>query len=267
MTAGGSALLLAGHHVSAYRVSPAGSTPIELLQRDTYGSTTCTDLMRLLITQSGEHLFERQHAALVARSIRADARLRTALARDTVGGAFATPLAAQLKIVARMIAARDTLGMRRQVFFVTQNGYDNHDGLNDVHPGLLRELGGAMAEFQQALDAMGVAGQVTTFSASEFGRTLVSNGNGSDHGWGGHHLVLGGAVRGGRFYGKHPELALDGPGFVDHGRMLPDVAVDQFGATLATWFGAGGATLDDVFPNLRRFDGRDLGFMQDPTKA
>jgi len=267
VTAGGSALLLAGRHVSAYRVSPAGSTPIELLQRDTYGSTTCTDLMRLLITQSGEHLFERQHAALVARSIRADARLRTALARDTVGGGFATPLAAQLKIVARMIAARDTLGMRRQVFFVTQNGYDNHDGLNDIHPGLLRELGGAMAEFQQALDAMGVAGQVTTFSASEFGRTLVSNGNGSDHGWGGHHLVLGGAVRGGRFYGKHPELALDGPGFVDHGRMLPDVAVDQFGATLATWFGAGGGTLDDVFPNLRRFDGRDLGFMQDPSKA
>lgn len=267
VTAGGSALLLAGRHVSAYRVSPAGSTPIELLQRDTYGSTTCTDLMRLLITQSGEHLFERQHAALVARSIRADARLRTALARDTVGGAFATPLAAQLKIVARMIAARDTLGMRRQVFFVTQNGYDNHDGLNDVHPGLLRELGGAMAEFQQALDAMGVAGQVTTFSASEFGRTLVSNGNGSDHGWGGHHLVLGGAVRGGRFYGKHPELALDGPGFVDHGRMLPDVAVDQFGATLATWFGASAGTLDDVFPNLRRFDGRDLGFLQDPSKA
>jgi len=79
--------------------------------------------------------------------------------------------------------------------------------------------------------------------------------------------VLGGAVRGGRFYGKHPELALDGPGFVDHGRMLPDVAVDQFGATLAAWFGAGGGTLDDVFPNLRRFDGRDLGFMQDPSQA
>ncbi|WP_454688847.1 DUF1501 domain-containing protein [Achromobacter aloeverae] len=267
VTAGGSALLLAGHHVSAYRVSPAGSTPIELLQRDTYGSTTCTDLMRLLVTQSGEHLFERQHAAIVARSIRADARLRTALARDTVGGDFATPLAAQLKIVARMIAARDTLGMRRQVFFVTQNGYDNHDGLNDVHPGLLRELGGAMAEFQKALDAMGVAGQVTTFTASEFGRTLVSNGNGSDHGWGGHHLVLGGAVRGGRFYGRHPELALDGPGFVDHGRMLPDAAVDQFGATLATWFGAGSGSLDDVFPNLRRFDNRDLGFMQDAAQV
>ncbi|ALM86320.1 DUF1501 domain-containing protein [Bordetella sp. N] len=267
VTAGGSALLLAGHHVNAYRVSPAGSTPIELLQRDTYGSSTCTALLRQLITQSNEHLFERQHAATVARSISADARLRTALARTTVAGAFATPLAAQLKIVARMIAARDTLGMRRQVFFVTQNGYDNHDGLNDIHPGLLRELGGAMAEFQQALDGLGVARQVTTFTASEFGRTLVSNGNGSDHGWGGHHLVMGGAVRGGRFYGKHPELALDGPGFVDHGRMLPDVAVDQFGATLASWFGAGAASLNDVFPNLRRFDGHDLGFMEDPAKA
>jgi uncharacterized protein (DUF1501 family) len=260
VTAGGSALLLAGRHVAAYRVSPEGSTPIELLQRDTYGSTACTDLLRTLITQSGPHLFEQQLAATAARSIHADAQLRAALAGAAVAGDFGTPLAAQLKIVARMIAVRKTLGVKRQVFFVSQNGYDNHDGLNGVHPVLLGELGGALGAFQQALAAMGVEDEVTTFTASEFGRTLVSNGDGSDHGWGAHHFVLGGAVRGGRFFGSHPELSLEGPGFVDHGRLLPSTSVEQFGATLGTWFGAGSA-LDDVFPNLRNFDGRDVGFM------
>jgi uncharacterized protein (DUF1501 family) len=263
VTAGGSALLLAGRHVGAYRVSPEGSTAIELLQRDTYGSSTCTELLRTLITQPRPHLFEQQVSATVARSIRADTQLRAALNGVTVAGGFDTPLAAQLKIVARMIAVRKTLGVKRQVFFVSQNGYDNHDGLNGVHPGLLRELGGALASFQQALAALGVEDQVTTFTASEFGRTLVSNGDGSDHGWGAHHFMLGGAVQGARFYGSHPELALEGPGFVDHGRLLPGVSVEQFGATLGTWFGAGSA-LDDVFPNLRNFDGRNLGFMAGP---
>lgn len=262
VTAGGSALLLAGRQVTAYRVSPAGSTPIELLQRDTYGSTACTDLLRSLITQSGPHLFEQHYAATVARSIRADTQLRAALENAQVSGDFGTPLAAQLKIVARMIAARQALGVKRQVFFVSQNGYDNHDGLNAAHPALLRELGDALAVFQQALSQLGVEDRVTTFTASEFGRTLVSNGDGSDHGWGAHHFVLGGAVRGGRFYGTHPELALEGPGFVDHGRLLPSTAVEQFGATLGTWFGASPSALGDVFPNLRNFDGRDLGFMQ-----
>ena len=155
--------------------------------------------------------------------------------------------------MARIIAARQPLGARRQVFFVSQNGYDNHTGLRDDHPALLRELGQALAAFQAELDRMGMADQVTTFTASEFGRTLGSNGNGSDHGWGGHHLVLGGAVRGGRCYGAHPDIALDGPGFVDNGRLLPDMAVEQLGAELGAWFGAGRDELALAFPNLSRF--------------
>jgi uncharacterized protein (DUF1501 family) len=262
VTAGGSALLLAGRHVAAYRVSPEGSTQIDLLHRDTYGSSDCTALLRQLVTQSRTHLFEHQHAATVARSIRADAQLRAALNGVDVGGSFTSPLAAQLKIVARMIAARQALGVRRQVFFVSQNGYDNHDSLNGTHPVLLQELGGALASFQQAIRQLGLEDQVTTFTSSEFGRTLTSNGNGSDHGWGGHHFVLGGAVRGGRFYGTHPDIAPDGPGFVDNGRLLPTVSVEQFGATLATWFGADAAALGDVFPHLHNFDQHDLGFMR-----
>ncbi|OZI20210.1 Tat pathway signal protein [Bordetella genomosp. 9] len=262
VTAGGTALLLAGQHVSAYRVSPAGSTPIELLQRDTYGSTACTDLLRALLTRPGPHLFQQQIAATLARSIRADTQLRAALEGVDVRGGFDTPLGAQLKIVARMIAARRTLGVKRQVFFVSQNGYDNHDGLNGTHPGLLRELGGALADFQQAIAALGIEDRVTTFTASEFGRTLVSNGDGSDHGWGGHHFILGGAVRGGRFYGTQPDWDIKGPGYVDAGRLLPSTSVEEFGATLGAWFGAGDGALDEVFPHLRNFGSRDVGFLR-----
>ncbi|KNE26353.1 DUF1501 domain-containing protein [Achromobacter spanius] len=261
ITAGGSTVLLAGRKVAGYRVGINGSTSIDLLGRDMYGSSACTALLRQLITQPREHLMEREMARIAAQSISADTKLRAALADVAVPGDFSSPLAQQLKIVARIIGARQALGARRQVFFVSQNGYDNHTGLNDTHPALLRELGQAMAAFQQALSSMGVADQVTTFTASEFGRTLGSNGNGSDHGWGSHHFVMGGAVKGGRYYGAHPEIALDGPGFVDNGRLLPTLAVDQLGAALGGWFGAGREELGMVFPNLRNFDVGGVGVM------
>ena len=261
ITAGGSTVLLAGHKVAGYRVGINGSTPIELLHRDMYGSSACTALLRQLITQPREHLMERELSRIAAQSIDADTRLRAALADVAVPGDFGSPLAQQLKIVARIIGARQALGARRQVFFVSQNGYDNHTGLNDTHPALLRELGQSLAVFQQALTTLGVADQVTTFTASEFGRTLGSNGNGSDHGWGSHHLVLGGAVNGGRSYGTHPEIALDGPGFVDNGRLLPTLAVDQLGASLGRWFGAGREDLRLVFPNLKHFDAEALALL------
>lgn len=261
ITAGGSTVLLAGRKVAGYRVGINGSTSIDLLGRDMYGSSACTALLRQLITQPREHLMEREMARIAAQSISADTQLRAALADVAVPGDFSSPLAQQLKIVARIIGARQALGARRQVFFVSQNGYDNHTGLNDTHPALLRELGQAMAAFQQALSSMGVADQVTTFTASEFGRTLGSNGNGSDHGWGSHHFVMGGAVKGGRYYGTHPEIALDGPGFVDNGRLLPTLAVDQLGAALGGWFGAGKEELGMVFPNLRNFDAGGVGVM------
>ncbi len=238
-----------------------GSTQIDLLHRDMYGSSACTALLRDLITEPREHLMEREMSRIAAQSISADTRLRAALADVAVPGDFSTPLAQQLRIVARIIAARDTLGARRQVFFVSQNGYDNHTGLNDTHPALLKEMGQALAVFQSALAEMGVADQVTTFTASEFGRTLGSNGNGSDHGWGSHHFVLGGAVNGGRCYGAHPEIALNGPGFVDNGRLLPTTSVDQLGADLGAWFGASQDDLRTVFPNLRNFGPEPLGML------
>jgi len=166
----------------------------------------------------------------------------------------ANPLATQLQMVARTIAARSALGTQREVFFVSMGGFDLHDNLLTQHPGLLANASDALSSFYAATVELGVASQVTTFTASDFGRTLTSNGDGSDHGWGSHHFVLGGAVAGQRFYGTLPALAVNGPDDVGQGRLLPTTSVDQLGSALATWFGVSPSELPLVFPNIGNFD-------------
>ncbi|MCW5581831.1 MAG: DUF1501 domain-containing protein, partial [Luteimonas sp.] len=153
------------------------------------------------------------------------------------------------------------LGLKRQIVYTAIGGFDHHDGLLADHPVLLAEVAQALKAFHDATVELGVADSVTTFTASDFGRTLSSNGDGSDHGWGAHHFVVGGAVRGGRFYGTMPVLQNDGPDAAEGGRMIPTASVDQYAATLARWFGVANADLDLVFPNLRNFASRNLGFM------
>ena len=174
-------------------------------------------------------------------------------------------LAGQLRTVASMIAARGDLGVKRQVFMVSMGGFDNHDGLIGQHEGLLAQVDFAMDAFYRSLLELGVANQVTTFTASDFGRTLASNGDGSDHGWGGHHFILGGAVNGGRFYGSAPEVSVDGNDQVGRGRLLPTVSVDEYSSTLATWFGVAPSELSSIAPNIGRFAFPDLGFMRSAT--
>jgi uncharacterized protein (DUF1501 family) len=164
-------------------------------------------------------------------------------------------------MVAKMIAVRDTLGMSRQIFFVTQGGYDTHSEQNESQPGLFAELAASLASFQAAMDELDVAECVTAFTASDFGRTLSSNGQGTDHGWGGHQLVLGGAVAGQQIYGTMPDLELDGPDDIGGGRIVPTLAVEQYAATLAKWFGVDPGQLGTLFPNLASFAQPDLGFM------
>ncbi len=151
--------------------------------------------------------------------------------------------------------------MQRQLFVVGVGGFDTHDGQLLNQPQLLGGLSDALAAFDAAMQALGVDQQVTAFTLSDFGRTLTSNGDGTDHGWGGHQLVLGGAVRGGDIYGTMPSLVLGGPDDVDAGRMVPTIAVQEYAATLLRWFGLAESGIDQVIPDLGRFTRRDLGFM------
>ena len=176
-------------------------------------------------------------------------------------------LGAQLKMIAQLVSVREALGLRRQIFFCAAQGYDTHDGqvgatsVQGAHADLLTELDDALTAFNAAMGELSVSDSVTTFTASDFGRTLQANGSGSDHGWGGHHFVLGGAVRGGRIYGEMPTLAIGGPNDAGEGRWIPTTAVDEYAATLARWFGVAASDMHLVLPNLGRFASTDLGFM------
>ena len=169
----------------------------------------------------------------------------------------------QLLQVARIIEARSVLGASRQIFFVSLGGFDTHNDQMDRQQPLLAQLSAALCAFHQATVQLGVAPQVTTFTLSDFGRTLKpASGGGSDHAWGNHQLVLGGAVRGRHTYGTFPTLALGGPDdFTTEGRWIPTTSTDQYVATLARWFGVAPADLASVLPNVGRFATDDLGFL------
>ncbi len=175
----------------------------------------------------------------------------------------ATTLGRQLESIARLIRGRNELGQRRQVFFASLGGWDHHVNLLVSHDPLLNQLDAALGAFYQATEEMGVADRVITFTASEFGRTLNANSNaGSDHGWGGHHFVIGAAVKGGRIYGRYPEVALNSADdATGRGVWIPTTSLDQYGATLASWFGVPAERLEEVFPNLRNFAPANLGFL------
>lgn len=187
-------------------------------------------------------------------------------ANPTVDGAFATAsgsLASQLHRVARLIARRADFGLRRQVFFVALGGFDTHANQATTQANLLSQIDAAVSSFYQATVALGLADRVTTFTMSDFGRTFKpASGGGSDHAWGNHHLIVGGAVKGGKIYGRFPELAIGGPDDVGtEGRWLPTTSVDQYAATLAAWFGVPPESLPQVVPNINAFSTKHLGFI------
>jgi uncharacterized protein (DUF1501 family) len=193
-----------------------------------------------------------------------------------------TTLGNQLEQVAKLISVRTALGMNRQIFFCSLGGFDTHTAqvtsatspTTGTHANLLKQVGDAMKAFYEATVNLGVESQVVTFTLSDFARTFVPNGTlGTDHAWGSHQFVVGGAVRGGDFYGVpgsngtvFPTLAANGPDDTDQGgsargRWIPTTAVDQYGATLASWFGVTAADLPAVFPNIGRFGQTNLGFV------
>ncbi|MDP9014195.1 MAG: DUF1501 domain-containing protein [Pseudomonadota bacterium] len=168
---------------------------------------------------------------------------------------------AQLHEVARCIKAHSHIGDARQMFFVQLSGFDTHNAELATHGSLMKILSENLNTFYKALGEIGMQNEVTTFTASDFGRTLGANTDGSDHAWGGHSLVLGGAVRGGKYYGTMPSLVINGESDIGNGRIIPTTSTDQYMGTLARWFGVGDSSLDAVFPNLANFKERNLGFL------
>ncbi|MDO9105408.1 MAG: DUF1501 domain-containing protein [Methylovulum sp.] len=208
-------------------------------------------------------LLEQALAQSVQGSIGLSETLVKALENSSVGSGIwpGSYLAQQLQMVARMISVRGTFGMSRQVFYVVQGGYDTHDDQLERHGNLISELSEAIDAFHAAMEELGVGNDVTSFTLSDFGRTLTSNGDGTDHSWGNVQIVAGGSVAGGNVYGAFPNQTLDGPDDAGYGRLIPTVSIEQYGATLAAWFGAGEDELQTIFPHLNRFDAADLGFM------
>jgi len=215
------------------------------------------------------NLIVNEHASTLGRAEEYGNRVNTALSfAPTFNTVFTGGrLAAQLNMVARLIAVRDRLDatMRRQVFFVRLGGWDTHnsqiDNTGGSHPNLLRQLDSALSAFQSAMIELELQNSVTAFTATEFGRSLTPNGSGTDHGWGGHNMVLGGAVQGGDIYGLMPQVSRDSSDTVENNRIVPTTSVDQYSATLARWFGLNSSELASVFPNLGNFASSDLGFM------
>ncbi len=201
---------------------------------------------------------EVQRRALATADIVSDALA----AAPAISTAFpSSQLGTQLRTVARLIAARDELKMQRQVFFVATGGFDSHDNQNADQPGLLQNVSDALKAFHDATTELGIAESVTAFTQSDFGRTLTSNGDGSDHAWGGVQIVSGGSVYGRDIYGSYPLLDIGGVQDVGGGRMIPTTSADQYAATLSKWFGIDDADLAHVAPNIGNFPVRDLGFL------
>ena len=257
ISASGNAVFVAGRDALQYQTSTSGAIKINGLNG---GLRTA---LNALITRSSSHALEEEFARVTRRSIEMEGIVNSALAGVNLTTVFPTGngLANQMRIVARLIGARQALNVRRQVFFVSLGGFDNHNLLMQDHPNLMQRVNDALAAFYTATVELEVANQVTTFTSSDFGRTLSSNADGSDHGWGSHHFVLGGAVNGGRFYGVAPSVAINTNDQVGQGRLLPGTSVDQFAATLARWFGCSASELPGILPNVGRFSNTDLGFV------
>jgi uncharacterized protein (DUF1501 family) len=266
----GNAVYLSGDTALQYQVSPSGAVPVKAAKAAVYGSTAVAGAITSLIQKPSTQTLEYEYTKVTSRSIAAEVQVSSATSGITINTSFnrdgvANSLADQLLEVAKLIAARSALGAKRQVFMVSLGGFDTHDFLLNSHNSLLNNVDEAIGAFYNATVELGVQDKVTTFTASDFGRTLASNGDGSDHGWGSHHFVVGGAVQGSRFYGTAPAIAVNGNDDVGQGRLLPTTSVDQYAATLASWFGVAENELAGILPNLSHFGGSgypiNLGFM------
>jgi uncharacterized protein (DUF1501 family) len=265
---GGTNILQTGAFTAHYTITENGSTGLRDYGGQWPSAIVRTNAIDSLLALDYQHLFERTFAERMRGAI--DAHLQFSAAIDAIpplATVFSdTGLSRQLRMVARTIAARDLLGLRRQTFFIGLGGWDHHDDVLANQEDMLPVVSAGLSEFQSAMVELGVEQDVALFTASDFGRTLTSNGRGSDHAWGGNHIIVGGSVRGGDIYGQFPQLYEDNPLDTGRGRLIPTTSVDQYFAELALWFGVPRQDLEIVLPNLRRFwdpgsSGSPVGFM------
>jgi uncharacterized protein (DUF1501 family) len=256
---GGFSQVLVGAQTSFFTVNESGA-PALFYEKDSIfdavinGSGNRTNLLEKSYSQTNELL--RDGASILANAILPE---NTFPAPPVSLGV--NSVAQQLLTVARLAGAHATLGLKRQVFFVDLGGFDTHSGQGYEHPRNMTRLDEALNYFDALLGQIDIRNSVTLFTGSEFGRTLVPNGDGTDHGWGGHHFVMGGSVRGGDIYGVLPTVAVNGPDFISGDGMIPTTSVEQYAATMARWMGVSAANINDIFPNLNRFAAPDLGFL------
>lgn len=289
VTADAPALFLSGSTTNQYQVSTSGSPgiPIEALTGKLFGSNLSAAALNAIINNiHSSSTIANDYAAIVGNSINAAAALNNAIlpgsspsqqipsppdfVEPVEGQGDVNPWNDQLFTIAQLIAAAPALGIKRQVFFARLQQFDTHAFQNTSESRSLAQLSQAMAYFDQVLAGITVPGgnarnQVTTFTASDFSRTFTTNGSGTDHAWGGHHLIMGGAVKGGDMYGQYPTLGIDKPGFfnpdISGNNMIPTTSVDQYAATLARWMGASDAQVQAIFPRLGNFATPYLGFL------
>jgi len=260
----GNVLEAAGRHTQAIAVNAGQSLQLASFNTSAASQARFNALTNLLTTDNGVSLVQAANQVL-SMSIDDARQLTNALGKATpLKTTFpGTGLGAQLKQVAQIIQAQSLLGMSRQIFFCSLGGFDTHTGELGTLNGLYPQVSQALAAFYNATQELGMAEKVTTFTESDFNRTFQpTSGDGSDHAWGGHHLVLGGAVKGGQIYGKFPIFELGGLDDTDtRGRWIPTTSIDQYGATLCSWFGIPDSALPTIFPNIVNFSTARLGFL------
>ncbi len=263
VSAAGNAVFLSGEQVRQFQVGRNGAVSINSTSGSRFlGSTSLPTLFddHFRDLAGVDNLFERDTVDVSRFALEANDDLSFALdnSTPTMTEFPETNLASQLSIVARMIAQRQLLNVGRQVFFVSTGGFDTHSDQATRLPDLQAQISGAIKSFYDTMVELGVEDSVTTFTASDFGRTLRINGDGTDHGWGGHHVVVGGAVNGGQILGGLPETAFDHSQDSGRGRLIPEVSVDQYAGALGRWFGLNESEIREALPGYGNFDSSTL---------
>ncbi|MGA9586862.1 MAG: DUF1501 domain-containing protein [Terracidiphilus sp.] len=272
----GIALFLSGQSSFQLNVTSAGPIPIGGLAQPLFGQSAGTNALSSILTADEANLFAKEYEVVVNRSQQAQEQLSTSMLPagatgipnppqyldPTTNKLTDNPLATSLQTVARIIGGRSGLGVNRQIFYVQLGSFDTHNNQAQLHATLLTQLGQALEYFDGLMISAGLGSQVTAFTASDFGRTLTSNSNGTDHGWGSHHFVVGGAVQGQDIYGQYPVVGANQANDVGAGRLIPAISVDEYAGTLARWFGLSDGQIRQILPNLGNFGSSPyLGFM------